>query len=373
MAVKIPDKHYIGMIVERSSDGDKDVLPLAFMTPDGNDSAAAKRKGTVDDWVSRNSRQKKQPDPVVMDNIPMTGFRMLDNVVHHSRFHTGVKWRIEDPRGFELEINSSNLMFLMNETVIDQGDILETCIWARDGKDNFLIPINSDLYTDALHTTSTANKSVSLRDVKIGNNIVLQNGKVGRYLGKMTLLGCGYWDISIGESERHVLYNEKNDKNTLYCCSTLKVAEVRGGDELTKEEGLAIAMERLNAGEEFENAYRTGGVMLKGMTYNTEVIIDDIAWDLTSHRQSIFKYQDKYYATDYYNRSNTTTIPKREINSAIWLSGKSNYAPDRFSYGFNYQNVDQFDVQTILAEGAQMVRRRFKTTISNGMTFDHPT
>ena len=60
-AIKFPEKHYIGFQTR-----DDDFLPLGFMTPDGTDSAAVKRKQTVDSWASgyRNKNKSRMTTEV---------------------------------------------------------------------------------------------------------------------------------------------------------------------------------------------------------------------------------------------------------------------------------------------------------------------
>jgi hypothetical protein len=76
-AIKFPAKHYIGFQARPSVDE----LPLAFMTPDGTDKAAEKRKATVDAWAKgygydgRNEAEDKLPAQSY-ENKPMIGFKM---------------------------------------------------------------------------------------------------------------------------------------------------------------------------------------------------------------------------------------------------------------------------------------------------------
>lgn len=65
--------------------------------------------------------------PKIIDNVPLDGFRIQHSV---SRYSTSNKlWRVLDPRGFELEINTGNFETLVMNAVIDHGLIKATCIW----------------------------------------------------------------------------------------------------------------------------------------------------------------------------------------------------------------------------------------------------
>jgi hypothetical protein len=101
--IKIPEKHYVGMVKRQT-----EKIPLGFITPWGNDAAALKRIATVDSWAKQGHYGNKALPAMTIDNVPMNGFRMTTDI--RSSSYGGVdKWRIEDPRGFELEITSHNL------------------------------------------------------------------------------------------------------------------------------------------------------------------------------------------------------------------------------------------------------------------------
>jgi hypothetical protein len=57
-----------------------------------------------------------------------------------SRYSTSNKFfRVEDPRGFELEIDVNNLLDLIEHHTIVQGTIMEPLVWARYGGNSELL------------------------------------------------------------------------------------------------------------------------------------------------------------------------------------------------------------------------------------------
>lgn len=173
MVLKLPDQWYVGF-ANRSGDD----APLGFMAPEGTDSAAMGRKATIDSW------RGKDIAPRTIDNKKLTGFKLSESIRRYSSWGNGnVKWRITDPRGFELEISSPNLMQILNCSTIEQGEIIDACIWGREGADNILIPVTSDLYKKAVTDTARQSMKVSLKDVKPGNSVTLQDGRTGVFLG----------------------------------------------------------------------------------------------------------------------------------------------------------------------------------------------
>ena len=181
-AISVPTQHYVGF----SKRGD-DEIPLGFMVPDGEDAGALKRKKTVDDWASRSHNKI---DATSFENAPQIGFKLGRNIRHggYGWGQGNVKWRIEDPRGFELEISSPNLAQVMTCTVIEQGEILEACVWGRLGAENILLPVSSDVYKAAVSNTERMNTKASLKDLKIGDYVTMQNGDEGEFMGSFFMI-----------------------------------------------------------------------------------------------------------------------------------------------------------------------------------------
>jgi hypothetical protein len=230
------------MITNRNGDD----LPLGFMTPDGDDAAAKNRRASVDAWVAQNhGHRSNHPKAVVMPNTAMAGFRLLDDVRRDSSWGSGnVKWRVEDPRGFELEISSPNLMNILASTVVDQGEVLDRCIWAREGKENILVPLSSEVYQTAVANTAREAKTASIKDTRPGDAVVLRNGDTGIYLGRMNMIDWDYTGgynrtpaqpITVKLLPRHVFVSVV-DRNIFYVSATPKLSEVTPGTPISPDE-----------------------------------------------------------------------------------------------------------------------------------------
>ena len=178
--ITIPSEHYVGMRSQY-----RESLPLAFITPNGSDKAALKRIQTVDSWSGRGGDGFAS---VVVINEPMQGFKLTCNIRRSGRYGSGDKWHIEDPRGFVLEINSTNLAYLMESCVIENGVILDSCVWARQGGNNILLATNTELYTNAVTLTGLDGTTVSMKEVEKGHVVILKSGITATYMGKYHLL-----------------------------------------------------------------------------------------------------------------------------------------------------------------------------------------
>jgi hypothetical protein len=234
--VKIPTKHYVGLL-KRTGDG----LPLGFMTPWGEDAAAARRMQTVDNWA----RSANKLEPMVIDNLPMSGFKLTASI-RTTNYGGYDHWRVEDPRGFELEISGGNLAQLISVGTVDRGEFIDECVWARHGSSNVLLSTATEEYKDAVENTRVAGLKTQWKDVRLGNRIVLQNNTRGVWLGKMYCVSRGYnhsSDHSVGSNELestakpvHVIYTTDTSgskSRTMYLIANPKLSYIEEHDIIT--------------------------------------------------------------------------------------------------------------------------------------------
>lgn len=175
--ITIPTQMYLGMLWRENE------VPLGFLTPDGTDSGALKRKQTVDNWVRSNQqhRSKIPIDKTTIKNELLSGFKLSNST---RRWTTqNVVWRVIDPRGFEIEISSENLMTLMSDTTIIRGEILGKLIYGRTAGSNVLLHENSEEYIDAMKMTEVVSSVISIKDIKPGYEVSLHNGMELQYFG----------------------------------------------------------------------------------------------------------------------------------------------------------------------------------------------
>ncbi len=192
-ALKIYSKLFVGIKPEDSKAKDKGV-PLGFATPYTEDAAGLKRQSTVKNWVGSSrydyATRKSipyEPDLRVLENKPRTGWKITDDVKRVYWGGGNVVWRLEDPLGYEIEIQSSNLMAIIQACGISAGGVIEgECILARDGAHNVLLPVTSQEYKDAIKAAEGIKmpSKVPMKDRVIGRTYRLLDGTFGTYLGK---------------------------------------------------------------------------------------------------------------------------------------------------------------------------------------------
>lgn len=121
-----------------------ETFPLAFAVPYAETKDSRKRQHTVDSWANiKTYDYDKQcyvgfddTGPHILDNVPLDGFTFGKTI---SRWSTSNKFvEIYDPRGFKLQLNIDNVVYLLHNTTISDGKIQEKLVWARQGG-NYLV------------------------------------------------------------------------------------------------------------------------------------------------------------------------------------------------------------------------------------------
>lgn len=235
----------------RKDAGNDDGL-LGFASPYTKDSAFEKRRRTQESWAygGYGTSFEIQEDggiiptkdckidkfvlfatkcyPIIIDNVPTDGFEIAKSVRRYGWNGGGnVKWRITDPRGFDLEISSENFASVISCCTMVNGVIQGKCLWGRVGKDNVLLPESSDPFKEAYEYTKLSTEKVSLKDVKRGDIVKViykrsASGVItGRYLGRQLFIS----PTSTGDANKKIyqLVGKTTDKHVF---------------EVTNEEGV---------------------------------------------------------------------------------------------------------------------------------------
>ena len=269
--IKFPAKHYVGFQVR--GDGN---IPLGFMTPDGDDKAAQKRKSTVDSWAASNYYGQNKPalPAKSFDNVPMSGFKMVRSVRHGGGWggSGNVKWRVEDPRGFELEISSDNFAKIIDCSTIENGEILEKCMWARLRSENILVPVSSDLYKEAQENTERVKKSASVKDLKIGDKIIMVNGDEGIYMGRFFSVRYHPETVEVTSSDEKSHFVKRGDDD-FQMYKTMKISEIIPCEkEMTEQESMRLINESLTNNGKVANYY-SSNINVRAVTDNKKITV----------------------------------------------------------------------------------------------------
>lgn len=148
--------------------------------------------------VGTSSNEKKKLDKAKTrftqideyDNIPLPGFTLY-KADRKNWGSTDQTWLVIDPRGFLVRITSDNLQKILHVTGITEGLIQEKCVWARENSATALtlVPVTSSIYNEAVGNTELLEGKINIKDVQIGDTVLLQNKLTGVYMGCLSLYG----------------------------------------------------------------------------------------------------------------------------------------------------------------------------------------
>lgn len=159
--------------------GVKHDLPEAEVIPFGTSANEKKRLETI---TKRYTVLKEH------DNIPLPGFTLYKNE-RKNYGSADPTWLVIDPRGYLVRITNDNLEDILHVTGITEGLIQQKCVWAREDSQTkmILVPTSSPLYIEASKNTELMDDRVSIKDVQIGDEVLLQNKLTGTYMGVLSL------------------------------------------------------------------------------------------------------------------------------------------------------------------------------------------
>lgn len=221
--IKIHDK--LWFIVKNAKDKNDKAVDgnLAYMCQyelnktGGVSSSTASMQRTGRRWVGNHSKGYEE----IVDNTPVKGIYVGSSV---SRWSTSNKlFRVEDPRGFTVEIPTDNLSTVLHHTTVVRGVIQEECVWGRDGGNHILLPVNSEPYILTRQNQDTLeNKLIPISNLDRGD-IVKFFGDTNEYhfYGRVKLSwsvtpyrarSYNYWNSSKKDAEyaeREVIEDDK--------------------------------------------------------------------------------------------------------------------------------------------------------------------
>lgn len=105
------------------------------------------------------------------ENTPRSGY-LFNKGVQRYGYHWGGSGRsmvrIYDPRDFEFEITVDNVIGILMHSDVSKRDIVEECVFAWDGTELVLLPVNSENYQESLKYTEKQSEKVSAKDLVKG-------------------------------------------------------------------------------------------------------------------------------------------------------------------------------------------------------------
>lgn len=128
-------------------------------------------KGKLRKEKSWESWRDKKIDPVEFDNAPMDGFTLNKDVKRYSGgwFSSNrTLIRVHDPRGFEFEVTTENLIGILMHTDCLRRGLTGQFVYAWVGTELVLLPTNSEEYQNAVKYTANLSKKVKAKELVPG-------------------------------------------------------------------------------------------------------------------------------------------------------------------------------------------------------------
>lgn len=246
-------------------------LPEAEVIP-GGESSNEKRKIT--------NASAKYSNLAEYSNIPLPGFTLYkaDRKNYGSLDQT---WLVIDPRGFLVRISSENLQKILHVTGITEGLIQEKCIWARENSETklTLVPVSSPSYLEAVKNTELIEGKVSVKDVQIGDTVILQNKLQGRYMGTLSLYGPLYeYSSRTKETKAQVDLRRQIievEDGKFYFNTDVKMLKVISSttEPMTREESAKFLNDKITSG----NAFFSTNPKMNGKYYGVYGVIKHVS------------------------------------------------------------------------------------------------
>lgn len=221
-ALNIPDKLKIGF-QKRS---DTYTGKLSYVTYINKKGETAKEK-SWDGW------RDKKIDILEIDNEPTEGFVLNKKAGGYSSGwnHRQTYCRVYDPRDFEFEISIENLLFILQECTSSKGKGLEgKFVYAWDGKDLVLLPVNSAEYRES-KSLIEATEKITVKSLIKGASYKAIESDCAIYIGKQIWYNYEYVDSGQQTmvSKKYLTFYDvasekyfflKNTSHLYYCINT---------------------------------------------------------------------------------------------------------------------------------------------------------
>lgn len=177
-------------------------------------------KGKLRKETSWNSWRDKDIPIEDYDNVPTDGFTINKDIKRYSGgwFSSNrTMVRIHDPRGFEFEVTTENLIGILMHTDCLRRGLIGQFIYAWVGTELVLLPTNSEEYQNAIKFTTGLSKKVKSKELIPGVSYKTKREGDVIYLGKLNWYKYprvdGHYSNHVGlRQEKKVMVFAKNDE-----------------------------------------------------------------------------------------------------------------------------------------------------------------
>ncbi len=174
-------------------------------------------KGILRKQKSWDGWRDQTIEPVILENKPQSHM-VFNKSIHRQSYHFGNgrnTFRIYDPRDFEFEIDSNNLIGILLHSDVLKREIEQECVYAWNGKDLVLLPTNSVQYQESVvHTEKQDKPKLSARSLVKGQMYERKkSADIYTYIGYYDWYEWGNYRCYHSQEhkgKRHVWHNDKS-------------------------------------------------------------------------------------------------------------------------------------------------------------------
>ena len=146
-------------------------------------------KGKLRKEQSWNSWRDHSIEPMDIKNVPTAGFMINKGIKRDNYWQNSGRtvMRLWHPDNFEFEVSVSNFIEILTHSDLSKREIAEKCVFAWDGTELVLLPVNTQDYIDAQAHTAAQSMKVSNANLKVGATYQVKTDRSHVvYLGKRT-------------------------------------------------------------------------------------------------------------------------------------------------------------------------------------------
>ena len=175
-------------------------------------------KGKLRKETSWKSWRDKKIEPQEFDNTPIDGFTLNKDIKRYSG-----EWfsshrtmiRVHDPRGFEFEVTTENLIGILMHTDCLRRGLIGKFVYAWAGPELVLLPTNSEEYQNSVKYTTGLSKKVGAKNLVEGLSYKTKRDGDVIYIGRLNWYEYKgkYSELGLRKEEKCHVFTEDNGKS----------------------------------------------------------------------------------------------------------------------------------------------------------------
>lgn len=171
------------------------------------------QKGVLRKETSWNSWRDKKIEPVDCDNAPHSGFVLNKDVKRTAEwFGSGRNMiRVWDSRGFEFEITTGNLLFILMTTDCSRRGLVGDFVYAWWGTELILLPVGCEEYQNCVKYTGLQSCKIGAKDMVAGCFYETKKQEQLYYLGKLPWFTTKYGEPTRASKNEYVFLDSNNE------------------------------------------------------------------------------------------------------------------------------------------------------------------